>query len=238
MTTASPAAMSAEPTADAPKGQGESASALPASDARATSYEQATDRLRLKACAIGLGLTVFAVPAGTGLDAMVYPDAWAGVGLGLALARDIAEAHGGTLTAESELGVGTTMKLRLPRLVEDAAADDVVSEPPSFASKSTALPTSLRPDDARRRFRAGQPTGSRECVLVVEDEPDMREFLVALLEETYDVITAADGDAGIEVARTCEPSVVLCDLMMPGTSGFEVVETLRSPTGFRGASFC
>jgi CheY-like chemotaxis protein len=59
-------------------------------------------------------------------------------------------------------------------------------------------------------------------VLVVEDEPDIREVVTDVLsDEGYDVVGARDGAEGLRKARACHPSVVLLDLMMPGMNGWE-----------------
>lgn len=59
-------------------------------------------------------------------------------------------------------------------------------------------------------------------VLIVDDEPDIREAVSELLsEEGYEVLGAADGDEALRKARACHPSLVLLDLMMPGMNGWE-----------------
>ncbi|MFL5322556.1 MAG: response regulator transcription factor [Myxococcaceae bacterium] len=69
----------------------------------------------------------------------------------------------------------------------------------------------------------------RPTILVVEDDPDIRELLAELLEdEGYDVHIAADGEAAIDELEHWEPSVMLLDLMLPRISGWEILRRLRT----------
>lgn len=66
-------------------------------------------------------------------------------------------------------------------------------------------------------------------ILVIEDERPIRENLVRFLKlEGYEVTAAADGCDGLELARTTLPDMILCDVMMPGLTGFEVLEALKA----------
>ncbi len=69
-------------------------------------------------------------------------------------------------------------------------------------------------------------------VLVVEDDAGVRGLLQTILEdEGFDIVMAADGEEGLELARAVDPSVVLIDVMMPGLGGPEVIRRLRRPDG-------
>jgi phosphoribosyl 1,2-cyclic phosphodiesterase/ActR/RegA family two-component response regulator len=72
-------------------------------------------------------------------------------------------------------------------------------------------------------------------VLIIDDDADYRKFLGELLQpQGWRVIEAEDGDAGIELAKLHRPTVVLCDLMMPGGNGFQVCRALRTDDLLRG----
>lgn len=65
-------------------------------------------------------------------------------------------------------------------------------------------------------------------VLVIEDNEQISELLVAILANAYTINVAAEGHAGIVAALNFLPDVILCDLSMPGMSGWEVVERLKN----------
>jgi CheY-like chemotaxis protein/anti-sigma regulatory factor (Ser/Thr protein kinase) len=126
-----------------------------------------------------------------------------GLGLGLALVKGIVQLHGGEVRAESEgLGRGCCFVFRLPMV------------PPT----RTAAPPVARAAPVRGRR-----------VLVVDDNRDGAESLSAMLGLIgHEVEVAFDGPSAIEKVRTCAPEVVLCDLGLPGMSGYEVARRLRA----------
>ena|SRR5688572_20213002 len=73
-----------------------------------------------------------------------------------------------------------------------------------------------------------------QTILLVEDHADAREALQALLElEGYEVLTAAEGLAALDIARTKHPDIALIDIGLPGLDGYEVARRLRAMDGFR-----
>jgi len=126
-----------------------------------------------------------------------------GLGLGLALVRALVEHHGGTVTAASAgLGRGSEFTVRLP-----------------------LCPAALAPAPAGPTRRPARCTR----VLVVEDNPDAREALRAVLEmEGHRVAAAVDGADGVELAGAFRPEVAFIDIALPGLDGYEVARRLRA----------
>ncbi|MBS0234723.1 MAG: response regulator [Proteobacteria bacterium] len=166
-----------------------------------------------------------------------------GLGLGLALVRELITRHGGDVTATSDTGHGTTFILRFPHAVEatqldmstseeksDRLADDPLRTFDRKASASAifitetpdALPPATPSENNKQDGRSELP-----LLLVVDDEPDMRRYLVSMLRESYRVIEAPDGITALEKAKEHRPDLILLDVMLPGVSGLEVCRSLK-----------
>ena len=138
-----------------------------------------------------------------------------GLGIGLALVHSLVKMHGGEVEAHSAgLGLGSEFVVRLP-----------------LARRGDELET-----PAKEEATAQAPTiAGRLRVLVVEDNADAAEMLVMLLRhDGDDVRVALDGLTALDEARNFQPQVVLCDLGLPGLSGFKVASRLREQPECRG----
>jgi len=127
-----------------------------------------------------------------------------GLGVGLSLARSIAELHGGVLTAHSEgLGKGSQFVLRLPATEAPAAHSDISAAEPE--------------------------PGMRQRILVVDDNVDAAESLGTMLAYSgHDVRVAHGGVEALTTAREFAPNVMILDLGMPEMDGYEVAKAVRS----------
>jgi PAS domain S-box-containing protein len=133
-------------------------------------------------------------------------DVGKGTGLGLSMVYGMARQSGGTARIASTPGEGTAVKMYF------RAADSAV---PADAPGVTAEET----DAAAERGPAS--------ILVIDDDPDVREFMVATLEEQgYRVRQASDGQRGLREAARVRPDLVILDFVMPGMSGSEVANRL------------
>ena len=130
---------------------------------------------------------------------------YGGTGLGLALSQRLAGLLGGQILAQSVLGQGSTLTLILPTTHGARAAS------PQDALDPLAL-VSTSPD-----------------VLVVDDDPAVCEFIRRQLErDGRRVLTSQDGDQGLELARRHLPSLIILDLLMPGTDGWQFMARMRT----------
>jgi len=143
-----------------------------------------------------------------------------GLGLGLAIVRQLVELHGGTVNAHSDgPGCGATFKLRLPVL-------SIKSVP---GSRTAVRDLTL----TRAKVRDGlsiecPPRLAGVCVLVVDDDSDTRQMLKAVLSECQaHVIIAASAAEAIEEIERRKPDVLVSDLGMPEQDGYELIKRVR-----------
>lgn len=175
-----------------------------------------------------------------------------GVGIGLALVKELAEAQGGNVRVESREGQGTTFTVRVPYVEAETVADGEEASPESTDTGAsvpakdagtvsseewlanlyrraelfpsmTSLQESLRPVETSRN--SNQPK-----LLVADDEPDMLRFLKSQLSTHYQVLEAVDGQQAIEKASQFLPDIILLDMMMPEKDGLQACREIRERT--------
>ncbi len=156
-----------------------------------------------------------------------------GMGIGLSLARELVQEHGGRMTADSIPDQGTTIRVELPVPHNGANGVGPIS-PPRTASPDDPIAALYYRADRNVDISAvpvaapPPPSPGRATVLVVDDEPDMRRFLVSVLGSEHRVVQAADGLSGLAAARADRPNLALLDLMLPGMDGLELCKALKS----------
>jgi len=128
-----------------------------------------------------------------------------GTGLGLSMVYGMARQSGGAARIESREGEGTVVRL-LFRKADDAAQAETEAPPEEVVTESPTSPKS---------------------VLVIDDDPDVRGFIVETLEEQgYQVTQASDGRDGLAQLERGKPDLVILDFIMPGLSGAEVADRI------------
>lgn len=111
----------------------------------------------------------------------------------------------------------------MPLPSRPAAVD---SNPPSFSSGSPGAPGA--PGGAQKPGSGTYPTGAaRRRVLIVEDDEPTRRLLAITLRRNYDVLVAADGVEGLELATTQQPDLIVTDVMMPRLDGVQMVKEFK-----------
>ncbi|MBE7197084.1 MAG: response regulator [Parafilimonas terrae] len=180
--------------------------------------EDASDWLSFAVADTGIGLTQEQM--GRLFERFVQADdsttrQFGGTGLGLAITRAFCRTMGGDIGVESEPGQGSTFTMRVPSVLipEDDAADEA------------ALLEAHEHNDVLHH----------DTVLLVDDDPAARELLQRFLErEGFHVRTAADGRAGLTLARALKPRAILLDVEMPRMDGWAVLHAVRSDPDLAG----
>jgi signal transduction histidine kinase len=165
-----------------------------------------------------------------------------GVGIGLALVKELTEMMHGTVAVESQEGKGTTFTVRLPYQKAEMEKPEARGQIPDARTETGVIAKEEWLANLYRRAElfpamvslrgAGKPVelgkrGQRPIVLLADDEPDMRRFLRSQLDADYDVLEAADGIQTLEKATQFLPDIILLDMMMPEMDGLAVCRELR-----------
>jgi signal transduction histidine kinase len=158
-----------------------------------------------------------------------------GTGIGLALVHELVRLHGGTIDVASDPGSGTTFTIRIPIGVDHLPAD-------AIATSRTLTPTSVSADvyiadaiGAAPPSEAAAPSRSshRARLLLADDNADMRDYLLKLLAERWDVEAVGDGASALAAVYTRRPDAIVTDVMMPELDGFDLLKTLKDDPSTR-----
>jgi len=176
-----------------------------------------------------------------------------GSGIGLSLVQELVKLHGGTIEAHSQVGIGTSIILRIARGRDHLPQERIGQVRTLERAHSGALPfveealgwlPSRAPATIQQLESQQAPSpeslvsvaepheAARARVLIVDDNADMRSYLSRLLSERWQVEMAADGSTALEMIRARTPDLVLADVMMPGLDGFGLLRAIRASDTF------
>ncbi len=142
---------------------------------------------------------------------------YGGTGLGLSLSRRFCQLMGGTISVESQAGVGSTFIVQLPMTGSKSANEAL----PSLQEQTLEFHSPLTP--------AIVPLTDGGTVLVIDDDPAVRELLPRRLSDLgVQVVTAANGEEGLRLAEALLPELITLDVFMPGMDGWAVLTKLKS----------
>lgn len=147
-----------------------------------------------------------------------------GTGLGLAVVKELLIANEGSICLDSQIGCGTTFIIQLPLPEVDMGAEPICDYP------KTDMANLANEVNEQRHQGPIESTeeSNNETILIIEDNADMRGFLIELLSNQYRCIEAVDGVDGLNKAIEFLPNLIITDLMMPLSDGFELTENIRS----------
>ena len=149
-----------------------------------------------------------------------------GSGIGLSLVKKLVDLHHGTLSLESAVGVGSTFSVMLPLSPDAYTADERANE----AEKELSLENAVikpeiagMPDEESFLAEEGQAeTGKKECVLLVEDNKEIIDYLEDGLRGSFHVLKAGNGQEALGILQENEVNLILTDVMMPVMDGIKL----------------
>ncbi|TKT92488.1 two-component regulator propeller domain-containing protein [Dyadobacter frigoris] len=158
----------------------------------------------------------------------VYPGDQEGTGIGLSLAKELAELHNGKMEVESQVGVGTTFRVILPLGKEHFNATDINEESPRQVYRERFVQDSEQTlDEVLLPHNILLPDTELPVVLLVEDNDDMRKYLKERLERNYYILEAVNGAEGLKAGMDKMPDLIISDVLMPVMNGFEMCKNLK-----------
>ena len=149
-----------------------------------------------------------------------------GTGIGLAIVKAFTELHHGEVSATSIEGKGSTFTIHIPVRQKGEVTNQPTEkiEPLVEPSSAEEVPNQARHiDELIQPYQTDKPE-----VLIIDDNIDIRTYLRSVLSEKYNVSEAADGKAGLELARKIVPDIVLSDIMMPVMDGLAFCQQLKT----------
>jgi signal transduction histidine kinase/CheY-like chemotaxis protein/ligand-binding sensor domain-containing protein len=172
-----------------------------------------------------------------------------GAGIGLALVKELVEVHQGTVELESKLGVGSTFIVTLnainsvgslaPAIVNN---EIIELELESIRGQDSTEQTAATQDEPNVDLTAENTTSddisseneepslsnsNKTTLLVIEDNPDMREYIIESLSDEYICLEAPNGKVGVSIAIRDIPDLIISDVMMPEMDGYQVSQILK-----------
>ncbi|MBD3561573.1 PAS domain S-box protein, partial [Planktothrix sp. FACHB-1355] len=153
-----------------------------------------------------------------------------GTGLGLAIVKEFVDLHGGKIAVDEAVLGGARFSVELPLLapadVEVASAIALSSDNINSELASVMLAELRSPEiNVVKDYLTAPSTQPR--VLVVEDNPEMNRFIADTLASDYNIVTALNGQEGLELALKLHPDAILSDVMMPQMTGDRMVRQIR-----------
>ncbi len=152
------------------------------------------------------------------------------VGVGLHLTHELVNVHKGSISYEDNEGGGSVFTVILPTNSE-------IYQEKDFLVPNQLLIEEEEQQHAKEFIREEKPEDTfqppvdplnKRKVLIIEDDTDIREFLKEEVGIYFEVEVAADGTSGFEKASTYDADLIICDVLMPGMSGFEVTRKLKN----------
>ncbi len=156
-----------------------------------------------------------------------------GTGIGLALSKELVELHGGKISVASEIGVGTTFIVQLPfedcKFVYDKPkkTKPELSELPIGYKEIKDVSLTVNDKDLSSDNTSYIKKNDKEMILVVEDNIDVRNYIIEQLTNDFQIIEAEDGEEGISLAKTHTPDLIITDVMMPKVDGCKLTTELK-----------
>ena len=148
-----------------------------------------------------------------------------GSGVGLNYARNLASVHKGELTFRPNAGKGSVFTLLIPVSRSSFDPQDILDE------KYTPETNASRPEGSSPSDDSLDKEGT---LMVVEDNAEIREFIMSIFRDRFRVVNAADGKEALDSLKISIPDIVISDVLMPNMNGYELCRTVKEDPDLGG----
>ena len=158
-------------------------------------------------------------------------ESYKGTGLGLALSKELIDLHKGNITVKSEKWKGTIFEIRLPlgnahldqdKLVTNTGTEALIKEDAKVYLTELYDRLPSIPEEGAAE------TEKQYCILVVEDDTDLRLYLKSQLAANYDVLDAENANTALQLCFDNLPDLIICDVVIPGKTGLEITTIIKN----------
>jgi len=157
-----------------------------------------------------------------------HRSSFTGSGLGLSLSRELIRLHHGEISMQSEKWKGTAFEILLPLGQSHLDPTEILTDQPTPLNVYEDLKIYTSDIDPGLPQKEILPASSTQySVLVIEDNENLRSFLARRLGQDYEIQVAENGGKGLTLAYDIVPDLIICDVILPGTDGLRITETLK-----------
>ena len=153
---------------------------------------------------------------------------YAGTGIGLSMAKEIIELHQGKITVTSSVGKGSKFEALIPINKNQYPQNSIISlKIKEELTPITNITEEIEIEDKSDKLRLAK-TIKKETLLIVEDTPDILNYIKNIFQDEYNILEAVNGQEGLEMTRKQLPDLIISDIMMPVMDGIALCKTLKS----------
>lgn len=151
-------------------------------------------------------------------------------GIGLHLTHELVRTHHGEITYQENEGGGSVFVVTIPLQKDCYEASDFLVKDSPILKADLAKEREGQDEKLIEVVPSAPPSAplNRRTILLIEDDNDVREFLLSELESCFDLKVASDGKTGIAMAKELDVDLIVSDVMMPGMNGFELTKRLKN----------
>lgn len=151
------------------------------------------------------------------------------IGVGLHLTHELVQVHKGVITYEENPGGGSVFTVELPLSTECYEKKDFLIPTGLMQQEASGEKQDLEREETLSMdyFKDKEPLNQHK-ILIIEDDNEVRNFLKEELGHYFQVVTADNGEVGVQVANDADPSLIVCDVMMPVMNGYEATRKLKT----------